>query len=154
MCVCVCVICVPRSVLYKFCSPFLLPPVSSSFLLELHFSFYLFCVCSAGFGESCLRKIFQEMFFILRLNSETTLKQGFLWNFLLLNPCIHRGFPRSLSSKESACNAGDSSCIPRSGRSPGGRKWQSTPVFLTGESLGQRSLMGYSPGGRQKSDTT
>ena len=154
MCVCVCNLCpsfCALQVLLSLSAPscFIFFPVRASFFLLL-----VLCVCSAGFGESCLRKIFQEMFFILRLNSETTLKQGFLWNFLLLNPCIHRGFPRSLSSKESACNAGDSSCIPRSGRSPGGRKWQSTPVFLTGESLGQRSLMGYSPGGRQKSDTT
>ena len=29
------------------------------------------------------------------------------------------GFPRSLSSKESACNAGDLGLIPGSGRSPG-----------------------------------
>ena len=30
-----------------------------------------------------------------------------------------RGFPRSSVSKESACNAGDLSSIPGSGRSPG-----------------------------------
>ena len=29
------------------------------------------------------------------------------------------GFPHSLASKESACNAGDLGSIPRSGRSPG-----------------------------------
>ena len=29
------------------------------------------------------------------------------------------------------------------------RKWQPTPVFLTGESQGQRSLAGYSPWGRK-----
>ena len=34
------------------------------------------------------------------------------------------------------------------------RKWQPTPVFLPGESHGQRSLAGYSPWGRKKSDTT
>ena len=34
------------------------------------------------------------------------------------------------------------------------REWQSTPVFLPGESHGQRSLMGYSPSGRKESDTT
>ena len=34
------------------------------------------------------------------------------------------------------------------------RKWQSTPVFLTGESHGQRSLAGYNPWGCKKSDTT
>ena len=30
-----------------------------------------------------------------------------------------RGFPGSLGSKESACNAGDTGLIPGSGRSPG-----------------------------------
>ena len=35
-----------------------------------------------------------------------------------------------------------------------GRKWQPTPVFLPGESHGQRSLAGYSPWGLTESDTT
>ena len=30
--------------------------------------------------------------------------------------------------------------------------WQPTPVFLPGESHGQRSLIGYSPWGREESD--
>ena len=34
------------------------------------------------------------------------------------------------------------------------RKWQPTPVFLPGESHGQRSLMGCSPWGHTESDTT
>ena len=34
------------------------------------------------------------------------------------------------------------------------RKWQPTPVFLPGESQGQRSLAGYSLWGRKESDTT
>ena len=33
------------------------------------------------------------------------------------------------------------------------RKWQPTPVFLSGESHGQRSLVGYSPQGHKPSDT-
>ena len=52
-------------------------------------------------------------------------------------------------SKESACSAGDTGdvgWIPGSGRSSGeGRAGQPTPVFLPGESHGQRSLVGYSP---------
>ena len=32
--------------------------------------------------------------------------------------------------------------------------WQTTPVFLPGESHGWRSLVGYSPRGRKESDTT
>ena len=45
--------------------------------------------------------------------------------------------------KESACNigdTGDAGLIPALGRSG-----QPTPVFLPGESHGQRSLAGYSP---------
>ena len=34
------------------------------------------------------------------------------------------------------------------------RKRQSTPVFLPGESHGQRSLVGYSPQGHKELDTT
>ena len=37
---------------------------------------------------------------------------------------------------------------------PWRRKWQPTPVFLPGESHGQRSLAGYSPRGHKESDTT
>ena len=34
------------------------------------------------------------------------------------------------------------------------RAWQPTPVFLPGESHGQRSLVGYSPQGHKRSDMT
>ena len=34
------------------------------------------------------------------------------------------------------------------------RAWQLTPVFLPGESHGQRSLAGYSTWGRKESDMT
>ena len=34
------------------------------------------------------------------------------------------------------------------------RAWQPTPIFLPGESYGQRSLAGYSPWGHKESDTT
>ena len=47
-------------------------------------------------------------------------------------------------SKGSTCNAGDTGdamgLIPGLGRSPEGGKRQPTPVFLPGESPGQRSL--------------
>ena len=41
--------------------------------------------------------------------------------------------------------------IPGLGRSP--EEWQPTPVFLLGESHGQRSLVGCSPQGCRESDT-
>ena len=34
------------------------------------------------------------------------------------------------------------------------RKWQPPPVVLPGKSHGQRSLVGYSPGGHKESDMT
>ena len=37
----------------------------------------------------------------------------------------------------------DVGLIPGSGRSPGGGKWQTTPVFLPGKSHGQRRPVGY-----------
>ena len=47
-------------------------------------------------------------------------------------------------------NAGDirdSGSVPGLGRSPGGGHSNPVPVFLPGESHGQRMLVGYSPWG-------
>ena len=66
------------------------------------------------------------------------------------------GRPRWSSGAEFACNAedtGDEGLIPGSGRFPGDRKWQPTPVFSLEKSDGQKSLEGYSPKGRKESDT-
>ena len=41
-----------------------------------------------------------------------------------------------------ARDTGDEGLILGSGRSPGGGAWQPTPVFLPGESHGQKSLAG------------
>ena len=43
---------------------------------------------------------------------------------------------------------------PWVGKMPWRRACHSTPVFLLGESHGQRSLAGYSPRGHKESDTT
>ena len=37
---------------------------------------------------------------------------------------------------------------------PWRKEWLPTPVFLLGEFLGQRSLVGYSPQGHKQSDMT
>ena len=55
---------------------------------------------------------------------------------------------------ESACSAGDPDLIPGSGRFPWRREWLPTPVFLPGESHGQRSRVDYSPWGHRESDMT
>ena len=52
-------------------------------------------------------------------------------------------FPGGSAVKNPPANAGDAGSFPGSGKSPQGRKWQPTPVFLPGESHGQRSLMDY-----------
>ena len=64
----------------------------------------------------------------------------------------------ALVVKNLPANAGDirdAGLIPElKGLMPWRRAWQPTPVFLPGESTGQRSLVGYSPGGCIVLDTT
>ena len=65
-------------------------------------------------------------------------------SFIKLSKKIVNRYRRNSSvSKEPAWSAGDLGLIPGSGRSPWRRKWQPTPVFLSRESYGQRSLAGY-----------
>ena len=58
----------------------------------------------------------------------------------------HALFFSDSASKE-FCNVGDPGSIL-------GQEWQPTPVFLPGESHGQRSLVGHSLWGCKDSDTT
>ena len=65
-------------------------------------------------------------------------------------------YPWWLSGKESVCNAGDTG---DAGSIPGLRKslrraWQHTPIFLSGQSRGQRSQVVYNQLGHKESDTT
>ena len=63
------------------------------------------------------------------------------------------GLPWWLSSKKLTCNRGDL-VDPWVRRILWRRKCQPTPVFLPGESHGQRSLVGYSPWGCKELDMT
>ena len=65
----------------------------------------------------------------------------------------HLGLPRRLSGKESACQCRRLGFDPWVVKICRRRNWQPTPVFLPGESHGQRNLAGYSPRGSQKSQT-
>ena len=63
----------------------------------------------------------------------------------------------SLVGKSQPSNAGDlrdMDSIPWVRKIPWRRAWQSTPVYLPGESYGQRSLVRNSPRGCKGSDTT
>ena len=91
--------------------------------------------------------------------------QSILLCFLLyfnlhIDLCLCQQFgrlPRWLCGKESACQCRRCKRCgfnPWVGKIPWRRAWQPTPVFLPGESHGQRSLVGYSPSGRKEQDMT
>ena len=67
------------------------------------------------------------------------------------------GFLAGASGKEPSCQCRRHKrhrSDPWVGKIPRRRKQQPTPVFLPGESHGQRSLVGYSPWGHKGSDTS
>ena len=75
----------------------------------------------------------------------------------LCSPSERMGFPGGVHGEEPACQCRDAKrrvFDPWVGKIPWRRKWQPTPVFFPGESHGQRSLVGYSPRGRNASDVT
>ena len=67
-----------------------------------------------------------------------------------------QGFPGGASIKNPPANTGRCKrhrFDPWVGKILWRRAWQPTPVFLPGESFGQRSLVSYSPWGCKESDT-
>ena len=65
-------------------------------------------------------------------------------------------FPGGASGKEPACQCRRHKRCgfdPWVGKIPWRRSWQPTPVFLPGESHGQRSLAGYGPWSHEELDT-
>ena len=67
------------------------------------------------------------------------------------------GFPGGASGKNPPANSGRHKRLgldPWVRKIPWRRAWQPIPVFLAGESHGQRSLAAYSPWGLKESDTT
>ena len=68
-------------------------------------------------------------------------KKRRIWSVIGL-PWWLRGYSVCLQCRRHRFN-------PWVGKIPCRRKWQPTPVFLPGESHGQRSLVGYSPRGRR-----
>ena len=65
------------------------------------------------------------------------------------------GFTGGSDGKKSAsCKARDLGSITGLGKIRWRREWQPIPVFLPGESHGQRNLAGYSPWGHKELDTS
>ena len=71
----------------------------------------------------------------------------------LVTDAESRGLPWWLSGKNPPDNAEDRLDLWVR-KISWSRNWQPTPVFLPGESHGQRSLAGYRPRGHKESDTT
>ena len=78
----------------------------------------------------------------LNINKDYEVHSNFVENCLELRKYDVFMLSWWLSCKESACPAGDMGSIP--GKMAWWRKWQPSPVFLPGESHGQRSLVGHS----------
>ena len=80
------------------------------------------------------------------------------WNYMIYRGIVRwkQGFLGGASGKEPACQCRR---LKRHGfdpwvkKFPWRRAWQPTPVFLSRESHGQRSLAGYSPWGCKELDT-
>ena len=72
-------------------------------------------------------------------------------------PKGHQRLPKWSSGKEPACQRRRHKRCRFNlwvGKIPWRRKWQPTPVFLTGKFHGQKSLVGYGPWGSKELDTT
>ena len=98
------------------------------------------------------KRDFFFFFFLIAAGKEEGLKECC---FMIVIHCM--GFPDRASGKEPArqCRRHERRRFsPWVGKTPWRRARQPTPAFLPGESFGQTSLVGYSPQGRTKSDTT
>ena len=65
------------------------------------------------------------------------------------------GFPGGACGKELACQCRRLKILgfsPWVGKIPWRRAWQPTPVFLSGDSHGERNLVGYTPWGSKELD--
>ena len=92
-----------------------------------------------------------------RLLSMGSQRVGHNWVTSLSISHLLLGFPGGASGKELTCQCRRCKrhvLNPWVGKIPWRRAWQPTPVFLSGESHGQRSLVGYSPWGCKDSDMT
>ena len=70
------------------------------------------------------------------------------------SPCCLHGLPWGLRWQRICLQCRRPGFSPCTGKIPWRREWLPTPVFLPGESHGQRSLAGYSPWARSDSDKT
>ena len=123
--------------------------VSMAMFLGVHWAF------RGNISQACSPPIWEEK------NATSVLPLVTVWKVLDINMsvfllgslgggnlkqgCKLQGLLWWLSGKESTCQCRRLWFDPWVGKILWWRKWQLTPVFLPGKSLGQRSLVGYSP---------
>ena len=76
--------------------------------------------------------------------SQTIISKDSLREYVLL-PHLMNAETEMQVSLVAPANGRNTGSIPESGRSPGGGKWQPTPIFSPGKSHGQRNMVGYNP---------
>ena len=100
---------------------------------------------------------FPYMISLIEEGRPNFLKELFSLLDFTLGQVSPQGFPGGSLVKNLPAITGDVGAIPgkrlEKGKNPWRRKWQPTPLFLSGKSLGQRSLAGCSPWGSQESQT-
>jgi len=98
---------------------------------------------NTGVGCHCLlHSIYKQLIYIYKTHFSTC-------------TYVKMGFPGGSVVKNLQCrNHRRLMFHPWVRKIPWRRAWQPTPVYLPGESHGQRSLAGYSKWGHEKSDTT
>ena len=72
------------------------------------------------------------------------LTSNYLNYFIYIKAMLYFQLHSGSGGKESACSEGDPGLIPVR-KVPWRREWLLSPVFLPGESHGQRSVADYSP---------
>ena len=74
------------------------------------------------------------------VDSEVTSKSTLQWSYSLISPVAQwvKNLPAKQETQETQVQSWVGKILWR-------RKWQLIPVFLSGKSCGQRSLLGYSP---------
>ena len=114
------------------------------------------------------KELFQKHLDVLRLNfsalrersnclfTHSLIQNVFKWNLPCIQHSLIWGFPGSVSGREPTCQCRRHKRhdFDPQVKIPWRRAWQPTPVSLLEESLGQRSLEGYSPWGHKESDMT
>ena len=127
-----------------------LPCLTISYLkIESSSANSYFC---SSLGPSC------GAFFSIYIHSLGDPIQSHGFKYWLYESCLPYlfilGFPGDASDKEAACRCKRCRFYPWVRKISWRKAWQSPPVFLPGESHGQRSLMDYCPYGHNESDTT